>query len=60
MLLQTISKEIETEGLHLKKKKLLFNKDYTGFKIMELNFELLQHPLFSPDLDPSEFSNLKK
>ena len=36
-----------------KKKKVIFQK--TIAKISELNFELLDHPPYSPDLAPSDF-----
>ena len=48
---------------HLQKKKILFHQDIAPShtsavsiaKILELRFELLDHPPYSPDLDPSDF-----
>jgi [histone H3]-lysine36 N-dimethyltransferase SETMAR len=48
---------------HLKKKKVLFMKKMhhqeqsikTMAKLQELDFELLSHPSYSPDLAPSDF-----
>ena len=66
-----LSKEIKKKHSHLKKKKILLHQDNAGVhicsasmaKIMELKFELLQYPPYSPDLAPSGFflfPNLKK
>src|SRR5436190_12976832 len=70
-LLQRLSDEIKKKRPHLAKKKVLFHQDnapvHTSViamaKINELNFELLPHAPYSPDLAPSDyflFPNLKK
>src|SRR5436190_22178427 len=70
-LLQRLSDEIKKKRAHLAKKKVLFHQDnapvHTSViavaKINELNFELLPHAPYSPDLAPSDyflFPNLKK
>lgn len=70
-LLSRLSYEIKAKRPHLKKKKILLHQDNARVhtctvsmaKIMELKFELLPHPPYSPDLAPSDFflfPNLKK
>jgi hypothetical protein len=52
--------EIATKRPHLKKKFLLLPGVYTSAvavaKIHELQFELIDHPPYSPDLATSDFS----
>ena len=71
LFLLRLSEEIKKKPPHLQKKKILFHQDNARVhtyadsmvKLMELKFELLQHPLYSPDLAPSDFflfPNLKK
>ena len=60
-LLHRLSEEIKKKCPHLK--KILFHEDNARVhtcvdamaKIMELKFELLQHPPYSPDLAPNDF-----
>lgn len=70
-LLDRLKNEIALKRPHMKKKKILFHQDNapchksmkTMAKMNELNFELLPHPPYSPDLVPSDywlFSDLKK
>lgn len=70
-LLERLKDEIAKKRPHLKKKKVLFHQDNapchksmkTMAKLQELNFELLPHPPYSPDLAPSDFylfSDLKR
>ena len=69
-LLHRLSEKIKKKRPHLKKKKILSYQDnvlvhtcaISMAKIMELKFELLQHPPYLPDLAPSDFfiSKLEK
>ena len=70
-LLDRLSAEIKKKRPHMQKKKVLFYQDNalchksmkTMVKLNELSFELLPHPLYSPDLAPSDywlFADLKK
>ena len=70
-LLHRMNEEIKIKRPHLQKKKIVFHQDNTQAhtcvasmaKIMELKFELLPHPQYSPDLAPSDYflsPNLKK
>ena len=70
-LLERLKDEIAEKRPHLKKKKVLFNQDNalchksmkTRAKLHELDFKLLPHPPYSPDLAPSDFflfSDLKR
>lgn len=70
-LLDDLNEKIKEKRPHLKRKKVLFHQDNARVhtsavsmaKIMELKFELLPHPPYSPDLAPSDFflfPNLKK
>ena len=70
-LLDRLSAKIKKKRPHMQKKKLLFQQDNapchksmkTMVKLNELNFELLPHPPYSPDLAPSDywlFAYLKK
>ncbi|QQP41991.1 Putative DD34D transposase [Caligus rogercresseyi] len=70
-LMDRLKAEIAVKRLHLKKKKVLFHQDNapchkslkTTAKLIELGFELLPHPPYSPDLAPSDywlFAELKK
>jgi hypothetical protein len=60
--------EIVTKRPHLKKKKVLLHQDnalvHTSavaiVKIHELQFELIHHPPYSPDLSPRDFLLLPK
>ena len=62
-LLHQLREEIEKKRPHLKEKKILFHQDnarvhtcaISTAKFIELKFELLQHPLYSPDLAASDF-----
>ncbi|GFY14470.1 mariner Mos1 transposase [Trichonephila clavipes] len=62
-LLDKLKAELTGKRLHLQKKKILFHPDnalsHTSVvamaKIHEFRFELLDHPLYSPDLSPSDF-----
>ena len=62
-LLHRLSKEIKKKRPHLKNKKILFEQDNALVhtcavpmaKIMELKFELSQHPPYSPDYAPNDF-----
>ncbi|GFV91743.1 histone-lysine N-methyltransferase SETMAR [Trichonephila clavipes] len=63
-LLDKLKVELAEKRLHLQKKKILFHQDnalshipgLTMAKIHELWFKLLDHPPYSPDLAPSDFS----
>jgi hypothetical protein len=63
-LLDKLKAEIVTKRPHLKKKKVLLHQDnapvHTSVvamsKIPELQFELIDHPPYSPDLATSDFS----
>ena len=66
-----LKNEIGEKWLQMWKKKVLFHQDNapshkslaTMAKLNELSFELLPHPLYSPDLAPSDyylFADLKK
>ncbi|GJQ76651.1 hypothetical protein Trydic_g15510 [Trypoxylus dichotomus] len=70
-LLERLKTEIAKKRSHMAKKKILFHQDNapchksikTMAKLHELNFELLPHPPYSPDLAPSDywlFADLKK
>ena len=70
-LLERLKEEIAPKRPQMKKKKVLFHQDNapshksiaTMVKLHELHFELLPHPLFSPDLAPSNywlFADLKR
>lgn len=70
-LLERLKAEIAKKRPHMAKKKILFHQDNapchksikTMAKLHELNFELLPHPPYSPDLAPSDywlFADLKK
>jgi histone-lysine N-methyltransferase SETMAR len=60
--------EIVTKRPHLKKKKVLLHQDNAPVhtsavamvKIHELQFELIYHPPYSPDLSPRDFLLLPK
>ncbi len=63
--------ELKKKRLHLAKKKVLFHHDnapahssaVTMAKLVELGYELLPNPPYSPDLTPRDFfwfPNLKK
>ena len=62
-LLHQLSEEITKKRPHFKKKMILFRQDNAQVhtcavsmaKFMELKFELLQHLLYSPELDPNDF-----
>ncbi|XP_011647659.1 histone-lysine N-methyltransferase SETMAR-like [Pogonomyrmex barbatus] len=62
-LIDKLKTEIAKKRPHLKKKKVLFHQDNTPAhtsvvamaKIHELQFELIDHPPYSPDLAPSNF-----
>ena len=57
-----LKEEIAKKRPQKKKKKVLFHQDNapchksiaTMAKLYELQFELLPHPLYSPDLGPSD------
>jgi [histone H3]-lysine36 N-dimethyltransferase SETMAR len=72
-LLERLNDEIKKKRSHLKKKKVLFHQDNalyhksikTTAKELDLGYELLSHPTYSPDLAPSDlflffFPNTKK
>ncbi|EFN84600.1 Histone-lysine N-methyltransferase SETMAR, partial [Harpegnathos saltator] len=52
----------------LQHKQIIFHQDnapthksvLSMFKFNELKYKLLDHPLYSPDLAPSDFRNLKQ
>ncbi|GFW88831.1 histone-lysine N-methyltransferase SETMAR [Trichonephila clavipes] len=62
-LLDKLKKERAEKRPHLQKKKILFHQDSEPShtlvvimtKILEIRFELLNHPLYSPDLASSDF-----
>lgn len=69
-LLDQLNKEIKTKRPHLAKKKILFHHDnapahssaIATAKLVELRYEVLPHPPYSPDLAPSDyylFPNMK-
>ena len=63
MLLERLKDEIVVKRPHLKKKLVLFHQDNSPCrksiklvaKLHELDFEMLSHPLYSPDLVPGDF-----
>ena len=70
-LLDQLHAQIRIKRPALKKKRIIFHQDnarvhtsvFTMAKFKELNYELLEHPAYSPDLAPSDyylFPNLKK
>ena len=70
-LLDRLSAEIKEKRSHMQKKKLLFHQDNAPYhnsmktmvKLNELSFELLPHPPYSSDLNPSDywiFASLKE
>ena len=66
-LLDRFNEDLKKKRLHLAKEKALFHQDiarvHTCVLSMAKFHELLPHPPYSPDLDPSDyflFSNLKK
>lgn len=70
-LLDHLNEKIHEKRPGLQKKKIIFHQQNTRAheapmvmaKILGLNFELLENPQYSPDLDPSDFylfPNLKK
>lgn len=70
-LLHQLHQEIKTKRPHLAKKKILFHHDnapahssaIATTKLVELRYEILPHPPYSPDLAPSDFylfPNMKK
>ena len=70
-LLDQLHAQIRIKRPALKKKRIIFHQDnarvhtsvLTMAKFKELNYELLDHPAYSPDLAPSDyylFPNLKK
>lgn len=67
-LLDQLKREIAQKRPHLNKKKVLFHQDSGLFqtstvamaKINELQFDLIDHPPYSPDLAPSDFFLLPK
>ena len=70
-LLDRLSAEVKKTRPHMQKKNVLFHQGNapchksmkTLVKLNELSFELLPHPLYSPDLAPSDywfFADLKK
>jgi histone-lysine N-methyltransferase SETMAR len=70
-LLDQLDNKIKEKRPHLQRKKILLLQDnapvhtsaITMAKILELRYELLPHPPYSPDLAPSDFflfPNLKK
>ncbi|GFV29425.1 histone-lysine N-methyltransferase SETMAR [Trichonephila clavipes] len=62
-LLDKLKAKLEEKRVYLRKKKILLHQDsassYTLVvalaKIHELRFELLDHPLYSPNIAPSDF-----
>lgn len=71
MLLDRLDAAIKELRPHLQKKKILFHHDnapahssaIATAKLVELRYEILPHPPYSPDLAPSDyflFPNLKK
>ena len=60
-LLDRLNTKIKKKRPHMQKKKVLFHQDNapchksmkTMVKLYESSFELLPHPPYSPDLDPS-------
>lgn len=70
-LLDQLNNEIKEKRPHLARKKVLFHHDnapahssaIATAKLVELRYELLPHPPYSPDLAPSDFflfPNMKK
>ncbi len=70
-LLSQFAAELKKKRLHLEKKKVLFHHDNAPAhasavamaKFVELGYELLPHPPYTPDLAPCDFflfPNLKK
>ena len=70
-LLDRLSADINKKRSRMQKKKVLFHQDNgpchksmkTMVKLNELNFELLPHPPYNPDLATSDywlFADLKK
>ena len=61
--MERLKTEIAKKRPHMAKKKILFHQDNapchksikTMAKLHELNFELLPHPPYSPDLAPSDY-----
>jgi histone-lysine N-methyltransferase SETMAR len=71
LLLNRLKTELQEKCPWLAHRKILFHYDnapahssgVVAAKLMELGFQLVPHPLFSPDLAPSDyylFPNMKK
>jgi histone-lysine N-methyltransferase SETMAR len=67
-LLTRLDEKIRKKRPGLQKKKIIFNQDNASAhksvlamgKLRDLHYELLEHPPYSPDLAPSDFSLFPK